>query len=620
MAIIESPTGSGKTTLLPVILHQNRYTRSGKIAITQPRRIAAVSVCRFIQEFLHKEDETFVGYKMRFEDTTTAKTKIKILTDGTLLQEIKTDPYLTEYTTLIIDEAHERSLTIDFILGIVKNILQHRSDFKVIISSATINTRVFSAYFDDCPIITIDARSFPVKEFFLKEDPKTKDDLSAHLIRTVRQHVHNKYSGDILAFLPGEMLIRNCLHALKKQKWARRLHVLALYARMNSQEQEQVFYPAPGGKTKVILATNIAETSITIDGITSVIDSGLAKVNFYHAQNSASSLIETFVSRSSADQRKGRSGRTQKGRCFFLYSRESYLGRPMFPTEEIYRTDLTEVVLRMADLGIHEIENFDFISTPEKNSIHSAIKELRNLNAITENRTLTRIGTLMLSFPLLPRHSRIVVESMLHFPEALADILTIISVLTSNSPLLLPIGEEHQARAAHAQFNDPRGDFAAYLNLIRSYEQSENPEEFCRRFYLDCDGMQEIIHVNTQLTTICHQMGSFIPEKKATYQTLMLCITRGFSNTICAYVNKRNGYQSSTLNNIYLHPGTLITGKNPPFIVAAEIVTTTRTFARLAGTIEPSWVKHTDKKLLHLMKRQKEKKGPQKRWPKRRRR
>ncbi|MDR0448321.1 MAG: DEAD/DEAH box helicase, partial [Treponema sp.] len=395
--VVESPTGSGKTTQLPVILREAGYDKNGIIGVTQPRRIAALSVSAFIARqlgFSNPGDPCPVGYKMRFEDRTGNNTKIKIMTDGILLQEMKLDPWLSRYGVMIIDEAHERSLNIDFILGLLKRVLEERKEFKIIVSSATINAEVFSEYFGSdalgqCPVVKIEAQMFPVTLIYdppiaphfapplasplatpaernWKEN-RSGGNLNAELLQIkiaaiVERFIGEKRSGDILIFLPGEKVIKDCMEKLVFSSVGKYLHVLPLYGRLGKEEQERVFEDPPKGKAKVVIATNIAETSITIDGITAVIDSGLSKLNYYNPRTFISSLLESPVSKASANQRKGRAGRTREGSCYRLYTRKDFETRPLFTTEEIYRTDLSEVVLRMADLGITGFEEFDFIS------------------------------------------------------------------------------------------------------------------------------------------------------------------------------------------------------------------------------------------------------------------
>ena len=308
--VVQSPTGSGKTTQIPVILHEAGYSSTGVIAVTQPRRIAALSVSEFISKQLKTKYPGLVGYKMRFEDKTDQTTKIKIMTDGILLQEMKLDPYMSKYSVIMVDEAHERSLNIDFVLGLLKRVLAVRHDFKVIVSSATMNAESFSNYFGGCPIVSIDTQTFPVAMVYDPPALKTTtasvegtEALLSKIEKTIDRVLDNRETGDILVFLPGEKIIKDCMERLYSSSFKSRIHIVPLYGRLPKEEQEKVFDNAPFGKKKVVLSTNIAETSVTINGITTVIDSGLAKLNFYSPKTFTSSLNETPVSRASCNQR-----------------------------------------------------------------------------------------------------------------------------------------------------------------------------------------------------------------------------------------------------------------------------------------------------------------------------
>ena len=483
--VVQSPTGSGKTTQIPVILHEAGFSDSGIIAVTQPRRIAALSVSEFISKQLGTIYPGLVGYKMRFEDKTDSSTKIKIMTDGILLQEMKLDPWMSKYSVVMVDEAHERSLNIDFVLGLLKRVLHARPEFKVIVSSATMNAEAFSSYFGNCPIVNIDTITYPVSVIYdppaipaSTSSPAASDALLNKIESTIQRVLSNKVNGDILIFLPGEKIIKDCMQKLYKSSFSRKIHIIPLYGRLAKEEQERVFDSAPLGKKKVIISTNIAETSVTIPGITVVIDSGLAKLNFYNPRTFTSSLIETPVSKASCNQRKGRAGRTQEGTCYRLYPRKDYETRQMYTLEEIFRTDLSEVVLRMSELGITEFEQFDFISPPGKEGIISAIETLNLLKALEKDNTLSEIGKLMVKFPLMPRLSRIIVEAILHYPQVLEETIIASAFLSAQSPFILPPGEEMEARIAHHAFRDVQGDFLTYVKLFKKFINQEKKGTF----------------------------------------------------------------------------------------------------------------------------------------------
>jgi HrpA-like RNA helicase len=591
--VVESPTGSGKTTQLPLILYEAGYSDKGMIGVTQPRRIAAVSVSEFIARQMETPLGGIVGYKMRFEDRTGSQTKIKIMTDGMLLQELKLDPCLSKYSVIVVDEAHERSLNIDFTLGLLKRVLESRRDFKVIISSATINAEVFREYFNGCPVVKIDAQRFPVTLIY--EPPATEDELLEKTEKIVKRFIAEKHGGDILIFLSGEKAIKDCMNRLSLCRVGGKLHLLPLYGRLGKEEQERVFEPAPKGRTKVVLSTNIAETSVTIEGITAVIDSGLSKLNWYNPNNFTSSLIEAPVSKASADQRKGRAGRTCEGSCYRLYTRKDFENRQQFTTEEIFRTDLSEVILRMADLGITDFEDFDFISTPGKEGLVAGIETLNLLNALESDRSLSNIGKMMTQFPLAPRQSRIIVEAILRYPHVLRETLIASAFLSTQSPYILPPGEETEARKAHGGFHDQQGDFVSYLKIFKAFVDSSNKAKFCDRNYLDEKAMAEIVNVTAQLEEILASLNIPVPEGNSAVGNAtdyLCCIGKGMIQFVCVRkggkggaskrggISKRNvTYRSLTADQITIHPGSVMFRSDPQYIVAGEIVRTSRMYA-----------------------------------------
>jgi len=662
--VVESPTGSGKTTQLPVIFYEAGYAESGIIGVTQPRRIAAISVSEFIARQTGNTIPGLIGYKMRFADQTNHETKIKIMTDGILLQEMKIDPWLSKYSLLIVDEAHERSLNIDFILGLLKRVIESRNNFKVIISSATINAEIFSEYFGECPIVKIDAQRFPVSliydpidreseaenrergrkyrenktDFRLQtQDSKFKEKDSrsfnnnknernspnlyaeeailAKIEGIITRFISEEREGDILVFLSGEKMIKDCMSRLASCSAGNYLHLIPLYGRLGKEEQEKVFEDAPKNKTKVVISTNIAETSVTIEGITCVIDSGLAKLNWYNPRTFTSSLIEAPISKASANQRKGRAGRTCEGSCYRLYTRKDFENRSLFTTEEIIRTDLSEVILRMADLGITDFEEFNFITQPERAGLISGIETLNLLEALENDRSLSNIGKLMTEFPLAPRQSRIIVEAILNYPDVIRETIIAAAFLSTQSPYVLPPGEETDARQAHHRFRDDSGDFVSYLKLFKSYADSTNKIRFCDKNYLDDRAMAEIVNVTYQLEEILssmkipvHQRAISLTEREI--DDYLSCIGRGMIQFVCVKEGSRHGhaamrkvgtYRSLTADKIIIHPGSVMFRADPLFIVAGEIVKTSRMYAmsvsplsktvlqRLSGHLQNKW-------------------------------
>ena len=597
--VVESPTGSGKTTQLPRILYQAGYAATRRIGVTQPRRIAAVSVTEFIRAQLagtDGSDATTAAYKMRFEDTTDQDTRIKIMTDGVLLQELKHDRLLREYSVLMVDEAHERSLNIDFVLGLLKGVLAQRSDFKVIVSSATINAEVFSEYFDECPIVRIDTPLHPVQIHYRPFQPTGDPEQLLATIEHVVLEIHRAGKpGDILIFLSGERDIRACIAVLAARRESRSWQLLPLYARLSRAEQTRVFEQFPRQR-KIVVATNVAETSVTIPGIGFVIDSGLAKINSYNTRTFTAALTEQPVSHASCNQRRGRAGRTGPGACYRLYSEQSYQQRPLFALEEIHRTDLSEVVLRMADLEITEFEEFDFLTSPGRERIASAVNVLGMLDALDEERRLTEIGRMMVQFPILPRHARILVEAIHRYPEVLEETLIATAFLSVSSPFVMPEGHEMEARHAHHGFRHPLGDLVAYLTLFTQFRASDDRDGFCARHYLEPRTMYEILNIKEQLEEIVSGLGVPIGSG-GDLSHYLRAVARGLIQFVCVAAGPGR-YRSPTAGNIFIHPGSAMYGQAARYLVAGEIVRTSRTYARSVSPLQREEVRAVSADLL----------------------
>jgi HrpA-like RNA helicase len=407
----------------------------------------------------------------------------------------------------------------------------------------------------------------------------------------ITRFISEKREGDILVFLSGEKMIKDCINRLASGKVGKYLHLLPLYGRLGKEEQERVFEDAPKGKTKVVISTNIAETSVTIDGIAAVIDSGLAKLNWYNPRTFTSSLIEAPISKASANQRKGRAGRTREGTCYRLYTRRDFENRPLFTTEEIYRTDLSEVILRMADLGITNFEDFNFLAAPDREGLIGGIETLNLLESLEDDRSLSNIGKLMTEFPLAPRQSRIIVEAIMRYPEVIRETVIAAAFLSTQSPYILPPGEETDARQAHHRFRDDSGDFVSYLKLFKAYKDSANKLKFCGKNYLDERAMAEISNVVVQLEEIVSSLQIPLPEERpklsgGVIDDYLCCIGRGMIQFVCSRERgaaSRRGsfgmYRTLTADKIIIHPGSVMFRMDPQFIVAGEIVRTSRMYA-----------------------------------------
>ncbi len=631
--VVESPTGSGKTTQLPLILKEAGYDEGGIIGVTQPRRIATLSICDFIKRQLGIQD-SYCAYTMRFDDTSDENTRIKIMTDGILLQELKSDHYLSRYSVMMVDEAHERSLNIDFILGLLKQVVEVRKDIRIIISSATINTKKFSDFFDGAKIISIDAKTYPVELIYapldepdvtLSHSRRQSDETDRRLskIYSIVEKIVTKKTdetdgGDVLIFLPGEAEIICCEDMLKHSHYSSALQIYPLYGRLSKEEQEKVFTPTQKGKTKVVIATNIAETSITIDGISYVIDSGLCKMNFYDQKNFTSSLVSRPISKASAMQRLGRAGRTRPGVCYRLYTEESFGQRDEFTMEEITRSDLAEVALRMSDLAIYDYDNFPFITAPKKGALASAEYTLKLIGAIDEEHHLTSIGEMMVIFPLLPRLSRAIVESIMTRPDVLSEVLIAAAFLSTKGPLLYPSDKAILARSRQERFQDAAfGDFAGYLKLYNAYSEIDYKDEkakkkFCDYYFLDFQTMNEIVHIKRQLEELVSSLGVPITGG-GSMADYLICLGSGLLQFVCSQEGgKGSTYHSVTANQIYIHPSCSWFASRPQYILAGELVQTSRLFARSVSPLKSEWLKEINPRLTELLKGQHEtKKGKQ---------
>ncbi|AEL18989.1 ATP-dependent RNA helicase [Borreliella bissettiae] len=588
--IVESPTGSGKTTQLPRIIYEAGFAKLGKIGVTQPRRIATVSIAEYIARHIGVNVGEEVGYKIRFEEITSPKTKIKLMTDGVLLQELKKDTLLYEYDVIIIDEAHERSLNIDFILGLIKDISRKRDDFKIIVSSATINTKIFSKYFNNAPVVSIETITYPVQIIYNPPLLNTSKGMILKIKEIVLNVIKEKKAGDILIFLSGEKEIKETIKELQELNSRKKLIIFPLYGRMPKEAQEQIFMPTPKNKRKIIVSTNIAETSITVENIKIVIDSGKVKTNKFQTKTHTYSLQEVPISKSSATQRAGRAGRLSKGTCYRLYKREDYQLREDYQKEEIYRTDLSEVVLRMADIGIRDFTHFDFISKPSTYSIQTASKILKSLDAINNKNELTEIGKYMILFPLIPAHSRALVEAMINYPQAIYQTTIGLSFLSTSGIFLLPQNEEMEARQAHLKYKNPMGDLIGFVNIFEDFKKALNKEAFTKENYLDLQGLEEIANVQMQLENIISKLNIPIIQKGVfDNEGYLKSIMKGMRDYICFKTSKKK-YKTIRAQNVIIHPGSLISTDSVKYFVAGEIIETTKMYARSIGVLKKEWV------------------------------
>ena len=610
--IVSGQTGSGKSTQLPkMCLEAGRGVR-GLIGHTQPRRIAAMTIARRISDELQESVGTSVGYKIRFEEKTGNDTVIKIMTDGILLMEIQQDPLLRTYDTLIIDEAHERSLNIDFLLGILRSLLKRRPDLKLIITSATLDTRKFSEAFGHAPILEVSGRLYPVEVRYRPVDPFQEETGElTHIeaaVRAVEEIERESDSGDILIFMPTEQDIRETCALLEGRTGKSAIHedILPLFARLTWKDQKRIF--APSGDRKIIVATNIAETSITIPGIRYVVDTGLARISRFNSRTRTLSLPVTPISRSSADQRKGRCGRVADGVCIRLYSVDDYAMREQYTVPEILRANLADVILRMLSLKIEAIEFFPFIDPPDPRNIRHGLDTLLELGAIEPSReqpaktgdrpvriALTDIGRRMARLPIDARIARIIIEAE---KEGCVEEATVIAAaLSVQDPREWPLEQQEAAQRAHALFREPSSDFQTFLNIWKRYHEhrqhagSQNRmRKFCKTHFLSFRRIREWLDVHQQLLTILKESGEKVKQTgEATYEQIHRAILCGYLANI-AMRKEKNIYTAARNREVMIFPGSGLFKKGPPWIMAAEIVETTRSFARTAATIDREWI------------------------------
>ena len=591
--IVEGDTGSGKTTQIPKFCLESAGEDSRLIGCTQPRRIAAITVAARVSEELGA-DGGLVGYKIRFHDETGRDTRIKFMTDGVLLAETKADPQLRRYRTIIIDEAHERSLNIDFLLGYVRQLLPSRPDLRVIVTSATIDATAFSRHFGDAPIVRIAGRTYPVTVRYQPPEEdliEEKDGYIEHAVRAISDLHHGEGPGDILAFLPTEKDIRHCCGLLGEQ--LKQAVVLPIFGRLQAADQKKIFQTFR--QRKIVVATNVAETSITVPGIRYVVDTGLARISVYNARAKTIGLPVSKISRAACDQRKGRCGRIGPGVCVRLYSEEDYLGRPEYTLPEIQRSNLAEVILQMIALGLGNPASFPFIDPPHRSAIRDGYALLRELGAISDRNQLTAHGRIMAELPIDPCIARIIIEAAGN--NCLREIKVIASALAIQDPRIRPAEKEKDADAAHKLFAHPHSDFLALLNIWNLFHEVQDKikswsrlKKFCAAHYLSFQRMREWLDLHEQLGRLIDRHGGFADnESDASYDSIHRSLASGFLRNI-AMKKKDRLYQGAGNRELMIFPGSHQFLKGGQWIVAASFLETGRLYALTVATIEPEWL------------------------------
>jgi len=619
VVVIAGETGSGKTTQLPKMCLEAGLGIRAKIGCTQPRRVAALSISRRIAEELSVTWGREVGCKIRFDDRSNTDTYIKLMTDGILLAEAQGDPQLSDYDAIIIDEAHERSLNIDFLLGHLKGLLARRSDLKLIITSATIDTQMFSRHFNDAPIIEVSGRMYPVEVVYQSQDTASDEQGDLNYVdaavQAAERIVYESSFGDVLIFMPGERDIRETSDLLEG-RLGRDAEVIPLFGRLSSGDQQRVF--SPSAQRKIVIATNIAETSLTIPGIRYVIDAGLARISRYNPRTRTKRLPIEPVSQSSANQRKGRAGRVQDGICIRLYSEEDFTARPAFTQPEIQRANLAEVILRMKAFRLGDIETFPFVQPPTPAAIANGYALLQELGALDAQRNLTPLGGDLARLPIDPTLGRMLLQSQQE--HASRELLIIAAGLSIQDPRERPLDQKEAAAAAHKRFADPQSDFLALLNIWNAVHdeweklrgQSQR-RRFCRQHFLSYLRMREWQDLYAQLHDALDDLGTLrINESNAAYDAIHRSILSGLIGHV-ARREERNLYKAAGNRDVTMFPGSALyergekpmkgrdakpqknpppkpKSNQPPWIVAGEIVETSQLFARTVAGIDSQWI------------------------------
>ncbi|WP_236789443.1 ATP-dependent RNA helicase HrpA [Amycolatopsis sp. GM8] len=594
VVIVAGETGSGKTTQLPKICLELGLGVRGQIGHTQPRRLAARTVAERIASELGTELGGTVGYKVRFTDSSGDDTLVKLMTDGILLAEIQTDRMLRRYDTLIIDEAHERSLNIDFLLGYLKQLLPRRPDLKVIITSATIDPERFSAHFGDAPIVEVSGRTYPVEVRYRPiVDPDRPDDQERDQVTAISDAVDElcaEEPGDILVFLSGEREIRDTADALSKQD-RRNTEILPLYARLSAADQHRVFQRHAG--RRIVLATNVAETSLTVPGIKYVIDPGTARISRYSHRTKVQRLPIEPVSQASANQRKGRSGRTSDGICIRLYTEEDFESRPEFTDPEILRTNLASVILQMTSLGLGDIAAFPFVEPPDRRQIADGVQLLQELGAL-ESGKLTETGRGLAQLPVDPRLGRMVLEAAKN--GCVREVMIIAAALSIQDPRERPADKQEAAQQQHARFIDKTSDFLAYLNLweyLREQQKALSSNQFrklCRTEFLNYLRVREWQDIYSQLRQLAKPLGVTLNSEPADPQRVHVSLIAGLLSHIGLKDPDKGDYVGARGARFAVFPGSALFRKQPRWLISAELVETSRLWARVNARIEPEWV------------------------------
>ncbi len=599
VTIIAGETGSGKTTQIPKICLQAGLGTAGQIACTQPRRIAAKSVAQRVADELHNPLGQAIGYQVRFDEKFSADGYVRFMTDGILLQQTLRDKFLNDYDTIIIDEAHERSLNIDFLLGFIKQLIQQRTDLKVIITSATIDTDKFSKHFNDAPIINVSGRSYPVTAHYRPLEEHNLE-LNQGIIRAVDEIYAASGEGDVLVFLPGEREINEAADQLQR-KHLPNTEVLKLYARLTAADQMRIF--KPGNKRRVILSTNVAETSLTVPRIHYVIDSGLARISRYSARSKIQGLQIEPIAQDSANQRMGRCGRIADGHCYRLYAEQDFDSRPEHTDAEILRTSLASVILQTHVLNLGHLTEFPFIDQPDFKMINDGYQLLIELEALDEGQQLTQTGRMMAHLPIDVQLGRILIKA--NGLGCLKDLLVIVSGLSIQDPRERPLEWSQAADKAHQRYNHEKSDFMAllklwnHLNKQRSKLKNKGFKQWCRDNFISIKRYMEWRDVNRQLAALVKRQKMIITDQQANYEQIHKALLAGFISHVGMQQSDRE-YLGTRNKKFLIFPGSGLYGSNPKWILAGQIVHTSQVFARMVAELDVMWINDVGR---HLIKK-----------------
>lgn len=589
--VVIGETGSGKTTQITQYLVEQGFSRKGKIGCTQPRRVAAVSVAKRVAEEQGTRLGKKVGYSIRFEDCTSSETVIKYMTDGMLLREALLDLDLNAYSVIILDEAHERNIHTDVLFGILKSALERRKNLRLIVTSATLEAEKFSSYFNDCPIFTIPGRNYPVEVFYTNEPEP--DYLEASLDTVMQIHL-TEPPGDVLVFLTGQEEIDTACQILSERMQALGdsappLIVLPVYSAQPTEVQSRIFDPTPEGSRKCVVATNIAEASLTIDGIYFVVDPGFAKIKVFNPNLGMDTLVVSPISQASAKQRAGRAGRTGPGKCFRLYTESAYTNE-MLPTTipELQRTNLANTVLTLKALGINDLVNFDFMDPPPTQTLMAAMETLFALGALDEEGLLTRLGRRMAEFPLEPQLAKMLLTAVdLGCSD---EVITIVAMLSVPSVFYRPRDKQAQADQKRAKFHQPEGDHLTLLCVYDSWRSHSYSASWCYENFIQAKSMKRAYDVRKQLIQIMQKYNLEVHKSRGKYSKVRKAICAGFF-AHAARKDPKEGYRTLIDGHqIYIHPSSSLFNKAPEWVVYHELVLTTKEYMREVCTIEPKWL------------------------------